>query len=64
MGAHWAQFVAMPTILKDFPTEVRRAVLEKQLEIKTEKKDYKASQTHTLIEIVKEWMKLKPKKPF
>jgi hypothetical protein len=53
----------MPTILKDFPPEIRKAVLEKQLEIKTQKRDYKASQSHTLIEIVKEWLALKPKKP-
>lgn len=51
----------MPTLLKDFPTEVRRAVLEKQLEIKTKTKEYKTNQTQALIEIVKEWMALKPK---
>lgn len=59
MGSKRPKFVAMPTMLKDFPKEVRRAVLQKQLELKTEKKDYKTSQTHTLIEIVKEWMELK-----
>lgn len=52
----------MPTILKEFPPEVRKAVLVKQIEIKTNLKNYKASQTYTLIEIVKEWMELKTKK--
>jgi hypothetical protein len=51
----------MPTILKEFPTEARKAVLLKQLEMKTNNKNYKSSQTQALIEIVKEWMELKPK---
>lgn len=51
----------MPTILKDFPSEIRKAVLQKQLEIKTEKKEYKASQSQALIEIVKEWLEFKSK---
>jgi hypothetical protein len=51
----------MATILKEFPPELRKAVLLKQIEIKTEQKNYKASQTHTLIEIVREWMELKSK---
>jgi hypothetical protein len=51
----------MPTILKDFPPEIRKAVLQKQLEIKTQTREYKASQSQALIEIVKEWIKLKSK---
>jgi hypothetical protein len=49
----------MPALLKDFPSEIRRAVLQKQLEIKITKKEYKSSQAQALIEIVKEWMDLK-----
>lgn len=52
----------MPNILKEFPPELREAVLLKQVEIKTKKKELKASQTHALMEIVKEWLLL-TKKP-
>lgn len=53
----------MPAILKDFPTEVKKAVLLKQVEIKTTKKDIKSSQSQALIEIVQEWMEYKNMKP-
>lgn len=53
----------MPALLKDFPSEIKKAVLQKQLELKTEQKIYKASQKQALIEIVTEWLKLKPTKP-
>lgn len=51
----------MASMLKEFPLEVRKAVLLKQVEIKTQKKNYKSSQAQALIEIVKEWMELKSK---
>lgn len=51
----------MPQLLKDFPTEIKKAVLQKQVDIKTEQKDYKASQKQALIEIVREWIQLKSK---
>ena len=51
----------MASILKEFPIELRKAVLLKQAEIRVQKKNYKSSQTHALIEIVKEWINLKTK---
>lgn len=50
----------MANTLKDFPMDARKAVLLKQAEIKADKKHDKISQKHALIQIVKEWMKLKP----
>jgi len=46
----------MPNLLKDFPSEARKAVLVKQAEMKAAKKQGKYSQKHALIQIVKEWM--------
>lgn len=46
----------MPNILKDFPFEVRRAVLLKQADIKADKKLGKFSHKHTLVQIIKEWL--------
>lgn len=51
----------MAAMLKEFPPEVRKAVLLKQVEIKTQKKNYKSSQAQALIEIVKEWIEFKNK---
>lgn len=51
----------MAAMLKEFPSEVRKAVLLKQIEIKEKKKNFKSSQAQALIEIVKEWMELKLK---
>lgn len=51
----------MPQLLKDFPADLKKAVLIKQVEIKAEKKEMKASQAHALMEIVKEWLQLKSK---
>ena len=48
--------ISMPNLLKDFPTEARKAVLIKQAEMKAVKKQGKYSQKHALIQIVKEWM--------
>lgn len=59
MKAH--KFVAMPQLLKDFPADLKKAVLIKQVEIKSEKKELKASQAHALMEIVREWLELKSK---
>jgi hypothetical protein len=53
---------SMAAMLKEFPPEIRKAVLLKQVEIKTQKKNYKSSQTQAIIEIVREWMELKSKK--
>lgn len=66
-GYLWAswfpfKFVAMANLLKDFPTEVKKAVLIKQAEIKSEKTDptkFNSSQRIALIQIVKEWIELK-----
>lgn len=52
----------MASMLKEFPAEVRKAVLLKQVEIKTNNKNFKSSQAQALIEIVKEWIELKSKK--
>lgn len=51
----------MANALKDFPDDVKKAVLIKQAEMKSIKNQGKYSHKHTLIQIVKEWMKLKPK---
>lgn len=52
----------MPNYLKDFPTDVKKAVLIKQAEINSSPKMLKKhSQRHTIIQIVKEWLELKPK---
>lgn len=53
---------SMAAMLREFPPEIRKAVLLKQVEIKTQKKNYKSSQAQALIEIVREWMELKTKK--
>lgn len=58
------KFVVMPQILKGFPADLKKAVLIKQVEIKSEKKYLKASQAHALMEIVKEWIDFKSKQPF
>ncbi len=52
----------MPNLLKDFPIDVRRAVLLKQAEIKADKNQGKYSLKSTLIRIIKEWMEVPPKK--
>lgn len=49
----------MANTLKDFPADVKKAVLIKQAEMKAIKNQGKYSHKHTLIQIVKEWMKLK-----
>lgn len=46
----------MPNLLKDFPFEIRKAVLIKQAEIKATKKAEKYSQKNTLVQIIKEWV--------
>lgn len=53
----------MPQLLKGFPPDLKKAVLLKQVEIKSEKKELKASQAHALMEIVREWIQFKSKKP-
>lgn len=55
------KFVVMPQLLKNFPTDLKKAVLIKQIEIKAEKRELKASQAHALMEIVREWIELKSK---
>lgn len=52
----------MANTLKDFPPEVKKAVLLKQAELKIEKNQPKYSHRHTLVQIVKEWIELKSKK--
>jgi hypothetical protein len=52
----------MAAMLKEFPPEVRKAVLLKQVEIKQNNKNYKSSHSQALIEIVKEWVELKKSK--
>lgn len=50
----------MPSLINDFPTEVRKAVLLKQADLKFEKKNrFKTSQKDTIVQIVKEWMEFK-----
>jgi len=51
----------MANLLKDFPAEVRKAVLIKQAEIKSNKVYEKYSQKNTIVQIIKEWMELKSK---
>lgn len=51
----------MPNLLKDFPFEIRKAVLIKQAEIKATKKSEKYSQKKAIEQIIKEWMELKSK---
>jgi hypothetical protein len=69
MGYLWVpegpiKFVAkMPNILKNIPEDVRTAILVKQAEIKSKKKNGKLSQSYTLIQIVREWLELKSTKP-
>lgn len=49
----------MPSLIKDFPTDVRKAVLLKQAEVKSDNKNkFKTSQKFILIQIIKEWMDL------
>lgn len=49
----------MPNLLKDFPFEIRKAVLLKQAELKAERNQGKCSQKHALIQIIREWAQSK-----
>lgn len=52
----------MANLLKDFPSDVKKAVLIKQVEINSAPKLIKKqTQKHTLVQIIREWMELKPK---
>jgi hypothetical protein len=53
----------MANTLKDFPSDAKKAVLLKQAEIKSNKNQGKVSQKQALIQIVKEWLELKPMRP-
>lgn len=52
----------MANLLKDFPSDVKKAVLIKQVEINSAPKVVKKqTQKHTLVQIIREWMELKSK---
>lgn len=51
----------MPNLLKDFPSDARKAVLLKQAELKADSKQGKISQKHAIVQIIKEWSVLKIK---
>lgn len=52
----------MANLLKDFPSDVKKAVLIKQAEINCAPKVVKKqTQKHTLVQIIREWMELKSK---
>lgn len=56
----------MPSLITDFPTDVRKAVLLKQAVLKADNKNrFKTSQKYVLIQIIREWQdlvqKFKPK---
>lgn len=55
------KFTDMPNIMKDFPTDARLLVLMKQAEIKASNKRANSSIKDAIVEIVREWKKIKSK---